>query len=176
MNYEYTCITSDRELTEILSLQGRNLRQALSINETANEGFVTVEHSFDLLKKMNAIAPHIIVKHNNCVVGYALCMDPSFRNDIPILKPMFQELNRLNIYNYIIMGQICIAKAHRKKGVFRSLYSTMTTELRYKYEHIITEVDIVNTRSLNAHNAIGFKTLSTYESNNQNWVILSLSV
>jgi len=37
---------------------------------------------------------------------------------------------------------------------------------------IITEVDITNTRSINAHRAIGFNTVYSYRSNNQDWEIL----
>ncbi|MFD0799039.1 N-acetyltransferase [Maribacter chungangensis] len=176
MNYEYTKVTSDNELEDILALQGRNLKRSLATSKTASQGFVTVEHSLHLLKKMNAIAPHVIAKHNNRVVGYALSMHPSFANDIAILKPMFQELNRLDVADYIIMGQICIEDIHRKKGIFRCLYIEMKAQFTNTFKHIITEVDTTNVRSLNAHYAVGFKTLGTYTSNDQDWVIISLPI
>lgn len=37
---------------------------------------------------------------------------------------------------------------------------------------IITEVDVANTRLLDAHYAIGFKTLYSYCSNQQDWNII----
>mgnify|MGYP000294817886 CR=1 FL=1 len=57
------------------------------------------------------------------------------------------------------MGQICIAKEYRGSGVFRGLYQNMQRFIKGSYEAIITEVDIRNTRSMNAHKAIGFKEL-----------------
>ena len=72
------------------------------------------------------------------------------------------------------MGQICIAKDYRSGGVFRELYQFMKQELKEEYNAIITEVDVKNTRSLNAHKAVGFKVLKNYRSNNQDWVIVIL--
>lgn len=176
MEYHYTQATLDSELEEILALQRRNTKRSPESSEIMQDGFVTVEQSLDLLKKMNAIAPHVIAKQNNVVVGYALCMRPSFGNDIPILESRFRELERLGVADYMIMGQICVVKAHRKQGFFRSLYATMKSQLTENYKQLITEVDATNTRSLHAHLAIGFKTLSTYTANDRDWVVLLLSV
>ncbi len=72
--------------------------------------------------------------------------------------------------------QICIDKQFRKQGVFRGLYHFMKQEMASKYNMIITEVDVANTRSLKAHFAIGFKTLYSYRSNHQDWKILYLNL
>jgi predicted GNAT superfamily acetyltransferase len=91
---------------------------------------------------------------------------------------MFQQID--NCVNsdetYIVMGQICIDKQFRKQGVFRGLYHFMKHEMSSRYNMIITEVDVANTRSINAHFAIGFKALYSYRSNNQNWKILYLNL
>jgi hypothetical protein len=78
--------------------------------------------------------------------------------------------------SYIVMGQICVDKQFRKQGVFRGLYHFMKQEMASKYNMIITEVDIANTRSLNAHYAIDFKTLYSYRYNHQDWKILYLNL
>ncbi|MBU2975239.1 GNAT family N-acetyltransferase [Zobellia sp. B3R18] len=171
-----TTVTTDSELKQILALQKKNLSSTLSPKEKALEGFVTVEHTFEVLKAMNDVCPHIIAKSGSLVVGYALCMHPKFADEIQVLKPMFTQIESVipKPENYMVMGQICIDKAFRKQGIFRKLYETMQTETRENFNSIITEVDATNTRSLIAHYAIGFNELQTYESAGQKWVIVLL--
>ena len=174
MEIEFTKASTDQELHQILELQKKNAIATLSTEEKEREGFITVIHSFDILKQMNDICPHIIAKYNNEVVGYALSMDSCFGEDIPVLAPMFKEIKEQNIGNYLVMGRVCVDINHRKKGVFRELYAKMSREYRTIYDSIITEVDSKNTRSLNAHFAIGFELLLTYESLGQHWNIIVL--
>jgi len=164
------------ELEEILSLQKENLPNALSKKEIEKEGFVTVSHTLDLLSTMNEVCPHIIAKNNDKVIGYALCMHPRFGDDIAILKPMFKEINSVLSQGekYMVMGQVCIDREYRKKGVFQNLYKKMQEVIKPYYNCIITEVDALNKRSLNAHYAIGFVELKTYNSNGQKWHLLAL--
>ncbi len=172
----YTKASSIEELHQILELQKSNLPVKLSDKEKRNEGFVTVHHTIDLLQKMNDACAHTIAKNNNKVIGYALSMAKEFGDKIEVLKPMFKELENLNLEdNYLVMGQICVAKEYRKKGVFRSLYNFMKTEVcKDKFNQIITEIDETNTRSINAHKSVGFKKLHSYMSNNQKWVVVAL--
>lgn len=174
MNLEYTTAKTTDELLQILSLQKMNLRFSVSAEEMQQEGFVTVSHDLELLTRMNDACPHIIAKDNDKVVGYALSMVPSFKDEITVLQPMFQELEKLNIQNYLAMGQICIAKSHRKQGLFRGLYEAMKKASYPNYEYIITEVDATNSRSLGAHLAIGFEKICTYHSLGQDWELISL--
>ena len=169
-------ITND-ELYQILELQERNIPTSISKEEKQNEGFVTVHHDFETLKSMNDVCAHSLAIHNNRVIGYALSMVKEFKEEIAILKPMFKEIENSVDTNlsYIIMGQICVDKAFRKQGVFRGLYNAMKEHVKHVFDVIITEVDKKNTRSLNAHQAIGFEILKTYKSNNQEWILLSWS-
>ncbi|SEK87976.1 Ribosomal protein S18 acetylase RimI [Aquimarina amphilecti] len=171
---KYTTVTSHKELEQILLLQQKNLTTSISSEEKKKEGFVTVEHDFDILKRMNDQQPHIIAKNQDKVVGYTLCMTSDFGNDIEVLKPMFKKIeNSLNPTNkYIVMGQVCIDKEYRGQGVFRGLYQQMKLELQKKYDLLITEVAANNTRSLGAHNAIGFKDLIVYESDKIKWHLI----
>lgn len=173
----YCRATSDEELHQILKLQKQNLPDELSEFEKQKEGFLTVVHTFDILKQMNECCPHVIATHNENVVGYALCMHQKFADEIEVLKPMFVEINKIisGSSQYIIMGQVCVDKAYRKKGMFRGLYSFMQSELHESFDSIITEVDGANVRSLNAHLAVGFKIIKEYKENNKNWKIISLN-
>lgn len=175
---KYKRADSNEELNQILELQRINIPSSISEDESKTEGFVTVHHNFEILKAMNDKCAHIIAKNGDEVVGYALCMLKDFKEDIEVLRPMFQQIDKHLNHDktYITMGQTCIDKKFRKKGVFRGMYHFMKQEMSSQYNMIITEVDITNTRSLNAHFAIGFKTLYSYRSNNQDWKILYLNL
>ena len=178
LNITYKKADSNEELNQILELQSVNIPSSISEDESEVEGFVTVHHNFEILKRMNDKCAHIIAKSKDKVIGYTLCMLKEFKEEIEVLRPMFQQID--NCINsdetYIVMGQICIDKQFRKQGVFRGLYHFMKQEMSTQYDMIITEVDVANTRSMNAHFAIGFKTLYSYRSNNQNWKILYLNL
>ena len=164
------------ELEQILALQQQNLPKNISSEEREKEGFVTVEHTIDILKAMNDVCGHIIAVEDNQVVGYALCMHPKFADEIEVLRPMFEEINKVvkSQNGYMAMGQICVAKSHRGRGVFRNLYLTMKEKLPAGFDTIITEVDGKNTRSLAAHAAIGFKTIKIYPSGEKEWHLIVL--
>ncbi|WP_242535689.1 GNAT family N-acetyltransferase [[Muricauda] lutisoli] len=119
------------ELEQILDLQQRNLPKNITEEESTKEGFVTVEHTLDVLKAMNEACGHIIAVDKNQVVGYALCMHPKFAEFIEVLRPMFREIDKIleGKLNYMAMGQICVAKSHRGQGIFRKLYQTMKEKL-----------------------------------------------
>jgi predicted GNAT superfamily acetyltransferase len=163
------------ELEQILQLQQVNILASISEEESLQEGFVTVHHNYDILKAMNDKCAHIIAKNESEVIGYALCMLKEFEGEIKVLQPMFKQINKRLKHDepYLVMGQICIDKKFRKQGVFRGLYQFMKAQLQLEFNMIITEVDIANTRSLNAHYALGFKLLHSYNSNHQKWALIS---
>lgn len=163
------------ELQQILKLQRANLPTAIPSEVQKTEGFVTVEHTLDLLGRMNDACAHFIVKSGEEVVGYALSMHPKFGNEIKVLRPMFTEINKhYHENNFIVMGQICIAKEFRQKGLFRKLYEEMLQGVQPLFSTIITEVDSANLRSISAHYKIGFQTICTYKSDNHDWVLMKL--
>ena len=102
----------------------------LTADEIAAQGFVTVSHSFDDLNKMNELEAHVIAKDNDRVVAYILAMTVRSRFDIPILLPMFgmfeevsYENKKIADYNYMVVGQVCVAAGYRGQGIFDSCYA-----------------------------------------------------
>jgi predicted GNAT family N-acyltransferase len=173
----YKTASSTNELEQILALQRSNLPESLSEEIQNTEGFVTVHHDFDILKRMNNACPHIIAKKGDQVVGYALCMHPKFGNEIEVLLPMFQQIKKVlpEGESYIVMGQVCVHKAFRKQGIFRKLYETMLEHIKPEFNAIITEVDLKNSRSLEAHYGVGFTLLSRYQADGHDWDLILLS-
>ena len=85
----YTTAKTNEDILQILELQKSNLPQNLTDEQKATQGFVTVVHSFDTLKKMNTMEQSIIAKDDDRVIGYLLAMTRESKNDIPVLIPMF---------------------------------------------------------------------------------------
>lgn len=162
-------IQSDRDLEQILDLQRENHFSNLTPEEKNEQGFVTVQHNFELLKRINDAEKGILAKSNDKVVGYLLAMSRTFANEIPILATMFSKIDQLifngkelSKQNYIIVGQVCIGKDFRSMGLFDKMYAAYRTQLSQKYNLTITEVSDSNYRSLNAHARVGFKLLHSY--------------
>jgi predicted GNAT family N-acyltransferase len=170
----YKRASSLDELEQIRTLQLQNSSQNITSEEKLQEGFVTVQHTVALLEQMNSACAHIIAKDNDIVVGFSLVMLSSFRNEIKVLIPMFERIDGLvpKDKTFVVMGQICVDKNYRKQGIFRGLYHFYREELQHKFDHLITEVAAINLRSMQAHEAIGFKTIDNYEEDGIVWNIM----
>lgn len=174
MDIQYVRASSDDELLQILDIQRQNFTRAISLTEKEKEGFVTVSHDFETLKRMNHACPHIIAKDGDLVIGYALVMLKEFRDEISVLSAMFETATLLlGKQNYVAMGQICVAKEYRRSGVFKAMYLFYREELKYTYDCLLTEVATTNQRSLNAHLNIGFKVLKTQSFNGVSWELIN---
>ncbi len=169
----YSRSKNEGELQKVLELQKRNFRAVLSSEEAIAEGFVTVVHDQELLFKMQQHCPHILAMLGEDLVGYALAMVPDFRKAIPILVPLFELTDRLLPQrNYLVMGQICIDKPHRGKGIFRGMYTYYRNQLHQQYDCLVTEVSGDNQRSLNAHLHLGFEQLHRRVEGKEEWITL----
>jgi hypothetical protein len=172
--------STDADLLQILEIQSLNLAKGLSREEILSQGFVTVVHDFDTLKKMNDACPHIVTRDGNNIIGYALVMLPAFSGDIEILKPMFEKFETvlyngkyLDEYKNFVMGQICVHKPYRGMGVFDLLYAGMKEQMQNSYELCVTVVASRNQRSLNAHYRAGFKNALHYTSpDGEEWELI----
>ena len=183
---DFTTVSTSDEIREILELQASNHPSALTPRTMAEEGFVTVRHNASVLQRMSEAAPAIVAKASGRVVGYALVMPPSFAADIPILRPLFELLDTLSWNGvslrgsprWFVMGQICIADGYRGIGIFDGLYRTMAEIYRDRFDFTVTEVAARNTRSLRAHERVGFQTLHVYAdaTTREDWHVIALDL
>ena len=181
---EFTIVSTVGEVNEILELQAENHPSALTPETMSREGFVTVRHDATVLERMNEVAPAIIAKAGDRVIGYALVMPRTFAADVPILRPLFEKLDTLSWRGvslganrrWFVMGQICIAEGCRGLGIFDGMYRTMAERYRDRFDFIVTEVAARNTRSLRAHARVGFETLHVYAdaTTGEEWHVIAL--
>lgn len=174
-----TVVSKDEELRQILHLQQLYLRGNNDAQEEKEQGFVTVHHSFKLLHQLHQMSPSVIVKDENKVVAYALTMVNECRHLIPVLLPMFEMLDKINYngkplheYKFYVMGQIGVHKDYRGKGLVQLLYDKHKEVYSPQYDFIVTEIATRNTRSIRAHEKIGFKTIHQFTDTTDNWVIV----
>ncbi|MBK8699150.1 MAG: GNAT family N-acetyltransferase [Saprospiraceae bacterium] len=177
---EFTQSYSNHDLEGILTLQMENLKTNLDLEVKLREGFVTVQHKLEDLQKLQDHAGHVIAREGNKIVGYVLAMTQASRYDIPVLVPMFDLFDRIlykekpvSTYHYMVVGQVCIAKAYRGQGLFDACYEKYKACFSDTYDFAITEIASNNYRSLAAHRRIGFETLHTYVApDGQEWQIV----
>lgn len=123
---------------------------------------------------MHDACPHILAMDGDKVAGYALVMLRSFKDEMPVLVPMFISADALlNGKNYVAMGQICIDKPYRGLGVFRGMYSFYKKELSSQFDCLFTEVASDNIRSIEAHKKVGFKILETQITDGTSWDLVN---
>lgn len=184
MEITFTAVSNTIEVAQILDLQDKNHVSTVSPAVAQEQGFVTVRHDPDVLRRMNEAAPSIIAKYGEEVVGYALVMPRSFAAMVPILQPMFDLLDTLSWRGrplrdnprWFVMGQICVAEGFRGMGVFDGMYQKMREVCGREYDFVITEIAERNARSIRAHERVGFQTLHTFSDDiaRENWRVVVL--
>lgn len=179
-----TTVSSAIELQQILDLQKKYLLSNIDTDEMKSQGFLTVQHSPILLSQMHSLAPSIIVKDGDEVVAYALVMLRECRDLVPELMPMFSTFDNLEYHrlgyqgkplmdhSFYVMGQICVAKEYRGQGLFDMLYQKHRAVYQPQFDFIVTEIATRNTRSMRAHERVGFKTIHTYRDDLDHWAVV----
>jgi GNAT superfamily N-acetyltransferase len=175
----FTSLGNQDETAQLLALQQANLPANISTEIATSQGFVTVQHKAGLLEEMNRAIPQVIAKAGGKVIGYALAMLPSFAEKVPVLQPMFSLFDaieyrqrKVSDYRYYVMGQVCVAEGYRGMGVFDGLYQKHKALFAPAYDFCITEISSRNTRSLRAHQRVGFKSIHCYRDATDEWDIV----
>ncbi len=170
LKVRYKHVNNLSYVDEILQLQKENLPTALDPKEIANQGFLTIQHSAEDLIAMNSPYAHVIATDGEKLAGYCLVMTLEHSHRFPVIRHMFERLVHLdykgrdiNSMGYFIMGQVCVAKAYRGKGVFRGMYGKLREFMAPHFDLCITEVSTTNQRSLRAHLNIGFEVIKSYK-------------
>ena len=176
---EITTVTHPFELEGILALQKTNLKSQISEQEANVQGFVTAQYDLDLLNTMHKESPSIIAKVANKVVGYALVTTKNVMPHHPLLCDLFTVLEKmeyndssLSLVNYIVVGQLCVAKDYRGMGLVKKMYGHFRETLAHQFQCCITDVARNNPRSLQAHLKTGFTIINTLPYGETEWDIV----
>lgn len=172
-------VTGDDELLEINELNRKNLKGNIPFSEQESQGFVTWLYTPEVLDKINSLAPSIIAKDDDKLIGYALVTPIEAGSFHPDLQRMINNLESLDYkgrplssYAYYIMGQVCIDGNYRGKGVFTLMFEKHRELYSDKYELLVTEISTTNYRSQKAHEKTGFTTIHTYSDALDDWNVV----
>ena len=176
---EIKTVSDTDELIGILSLQKENLKRLISNEEAGQEGFVTAEYSLELLQQMHEESPSVIAKDGDKVVGYALVTMKAVMPHHDLLSDFFRVIQQLQYKgfqvkdtSYVVIGQLCVAKKYRGKGLVQQLYSFFKESLKHRFDFCLTDVAQTNPRSLKAHLKTGFTVIDTLTYGDVGWDIV----
>lgn len=172
MSVIVTLVKSDADVQGIIDLQQANLKRNLTPEAIESQGFVTLEHSFETMKSMNAAVPSVIAKDGDKVVGYAIAMLPKFEKDVPALAGLFEVIDQtllnnkpLSKHNYIIVGQLCVGLGYRSMGLVDQMYHYYRASLSKDFDMCLTDISAKNPRSRKAHERVGFHVVQSFFDN-----------
>lgn len=172
-------VSNKEEIRGIKALQTSNLKLNLTKAEMQQEGFLTASYSLELLEQMHYMEPAIIAKDGDTVVGYALAVTRGLYGQHDLLDDLFAQIDThcyngqmLATVNYILSGQLCVAKTHRGMGLVQKLYGFFKESLSGQYPYLITDVDDKNPRSVRAHIKTGFEIIGTLHYGGSDWHIV----
>ncbi|RYF99899.1 MAG: GNAT family N-acetyltransferase [Chitinophagaceae bacterium] len=170
---------TENDLHQILALQEKNLKQHLSEDQKSTEGFLTMQFSFELMNNLHKLAPSIVVRDEDKIIGYAIVLLKEGRTFYTDLEGMFVNLEKLQWkgvsladYKFYVMGQICVDKDYRGQNVFAMLYEEHKNIYKDQFDFIVTEISTSNARSNRAHEKTGFKVLDTYRDHLDEWNVV----
>ncbi len=164
-----TLAQTDDDLRGILALQRANSVRNVPPDRQREQGFVTLQYTLEQMRQMNALGPSVIAKDGDTVVGYAITAMPQTRQFIPELASLFNQIDELT-YNgqpirelpYYVMGQVCVADGYRGQGLFDRMYQHHQAVYGGDFQLLITDISARNTRSIRAHERVGFRSLREF--------------
>ena len=172
-------VSDRKEIEGIKTLQTANLRQNLNPEEIRTQGFVTAEYSLDFLERMNEDEPAVIAVDDDKVVGYALVATRGLLGQHELLDDLFRQVDeqiyrgeKLSERNYVLVGQLCVAKEQRGKGLAGKMYELFRSELSGRFDYCLTDVQVSNPRSIRAHLRAGFQIIGELNYGGSPWKIV----
>lgn len=168
------------DLVQVRALLEANHARAVDPALWESQGFVTMDYTVAELASICGPYRHVVAKDGERVVGYALVLLAERAAPFRVLDDMFEKIaagsidgEALRAGSYFVMGQVCVARDHRGKGVFGLLYRVLKAQMRSHFAFAITEVSDKNARSMGAHRAIGFRDIDVAGAAPSEWHVVA---
>ncbi|ASZ12958.1 hypothetical protein KTO58_09560 [Chitinophaga pendula] len=168
------------EAEQLLALQLDNMKEQLSAQTAASQGFLTFQYDIVTLRSMMRDMPQPVVRGHGQLVGYALAASRAACAESRLLAPLAEQCQELYIddrrigdLRYYIMGQICVREGWRGMGLFDALYQHHKVLFSGAYDCMVTEISAANKRSLAAHARVGFQTVQIVREGDVTWHVVA---
>lgn len=146
--------------------------------EDKPDGFVTTlftEEQFkELIEKENGLA---IACDGDKIIAYAMAASWEYWSEWPLFQYMIENLSQtkylgqvLSTKNSYQYGPICIHKDYRGSKVLPNLFELSRIQMSKRYPILITFINKINPRSINAHTKkLGLEIIKTFDFNNNQY-------
>lgn len=163
---------SPEDYPSIVQLNGANFIANLAEHELT-DGFLSAVFTLRQIAAMAEDLGITVAIVDGELAGF-LC---AFRNDFdhgsPVVAKMIEsyarvyfEGNLLSSFNSYAYGPVCIARAHRRKGLLRGLYEAQKRDLAGQFELGVALIARSNQHSYDAHVAgLGMVDVGSFEAN-----------
>ena len=166
-NYmQINLLTKDAHFEVIEQMIANNLIENIDLREQESQGFLIANFTKEELKKFNAICPILLAIQGDEVLGYVIVGTEKSKGIHPVIDSMISDSKKAlgkpslpSSDRHIFIIQVCVDSSHRKKGVFKQLYTSLIEKYKKTYKLIITEVVTRNKRSFVAHERMGFEVI-----------------
>ncbi|KAJ3122311.1 hypothetical protein HK100_012048 [Physocladia obscura] len=156
--------TTIEQVKQIKALQMENLRRLLPVETQLRDGFVTAEYTQEYLEQLHAESPAIIaLDEAGHVVGYVLAVTRSTAAHHSLLADLAEKVDSDRIVdsnsqnNYILVGQLCVAKHARGHSLAGRMYDVYRAEYKRRgFYCAVTDVADDNQISMNVHKKAGW--------------------
>jgi len=162
---------TEADLEGVLQLLDENFGGTLS-DEEKKDGFISVRFTLEELQDMNRNGITIVALSGSETAGGVSAQSCQWNDThVPMAARMVAALVGKTIdgltidkNNSIVCGPVVVSKNFRGLGLLSRMYEVLKTEARSKYPIGLTLVSQANPRSIAAHEKLGMKKLTSFES------------
>lgn len=172
------------DIEEVSKLQEKY--HVLTISEDdKKDGFVTTLFNYDQFKRIieDEGGLHIACDGDR-IVAYAMAASWDYWKEWPLFEHMIKYLEEdeyigktITINNSYQYGPVCIDKDYRGGEVLFNLFEFSRKEMNKRFEILITFINKINQRSMNAHiKKVGLDIIKEFEFNSNEYYELAYDV
>lgn len=172
----------EADLPHIIALQDANLHDALRPAQR-DDGFLSARFDAAQFTAMDRDIAVVVADDAQGIVGYVCASSVTSNQDIALLATMIAAFPRtdflgrsLSSQRSFIYGPVCIAHAHRGRGVLRALYDRLRDELAGDYDAGVLFIAKRNGRSIGAHHKLGCTIVGEFRHDDQAYWTLAFPV
>jgi hypothetical protein len=171
-------LVQESDYEQLVALQEATLVSNLSDAEKA-DGFLSRTFTAEELKAMDTDLCIVVCENNGSVQGFLATGTLEYNGQFDLPSTMIARFNQVNYEDKLlsawasfIAGPVAIDKSARGTGAFQGMYHELFRIIPEKYDLATTLISTVNTRSLRAHEKIGYESVDGFNWNNRDYIIL----
>jgi len=154
----------------IVELNKANFSANLS-EEERGDGFLSAVFTLEQTAAMAEDLGTTVAIVEGQVAGFLCAFRNDFNHGSPVVAKMIESYDRLSFegqllksFNTYAYGPVCIARAHRRKGLLRGLFEEQKRELAGRFEVGVALIARTNQHSMDAHIAgLGMTDVGSFE-------------